>query len=64
MAKYEVYGLIKTSKFIGEFEANSKEEAEKMAWDSDEAYVSLCYHCSREFATEIEVTEMVAEENN
>ncbi|MFD2334653.1 hypothetical protein ACFSR7_35875 [Cohnella sp. GCM10020058] len=48
MPKYSVYGYIRTSKFIGEFEAATKEEAEQMAWDSDEAYVSVCHHCARQ----------------
>lgn len=64
MAKYEVYGVIRTSKFIGEFEAENKDEAEQMAWDSDEAYISLCHHCSNEVATDIEITEMVVEEKS
>lgn len=48
MAKFRVYGVIRATKYIGEFEAESKEQAEQMAWDSDEGYVSVCHQCSRE----------------
>ena len=48
MKTYRVYGLWTASKLIGEFEANSEEEAIAMAEDSDEAYASLCHQCSRE----------------
>jgi hypothetical protein len=48
MKTYRVYGLWTASKIIGEFEANSEEEAIAMAEDSDEAYASLCWHCTQE----------------
>ena len=47
MKTYRVYGLWTASKFIGEFEANSEEEAIAMAEDSDESYASLCHQCSK-----------------
>ncbi|GAA4827865.1 hypothetical protein GCM10023310_00660 [Paenibacillus vulneris] len=48
MAKYRVYGVVRATKYIGEFEAETKEAAEQLAWDSDEAYSSVCYHCSKQ----------------
>ncbi len=48
MKTYRVYGLWTASKVIGEFEANSEEEAIAMAEDSDGAHASLCWECSRE----------------
>lgn len=59
MAKYSVYGKVVATKFIGEFEAESKEEAIKMA--EDEAYVSICHQCSSE-VEDPEVDELFAEE--
>ena len=47
MKTYRVYGLWTASKFIGEFEANSEEEAIAMAEDSDESHASLCHYCSK-----------------
>jgi len=61
MAKYSVYGVINATKYIGEFEANSEEEAEEMAWDSETGFISICYHCSKEIE-EPTIYEMVVEE--
>ena len=63
MPKYSVYGAVKATKYIGTFEAESEEEAEKMAWDSDNAYVSLCWQCSEQ-AEDPEISEMIVEEQN
>jgi len=59
--KYRVYATITGSKYIGEFEANSKEEAEEMAWKSNDYCVSLCHQCSREME-DPEITELELEE--
>jgi hypothetical protein len=48
MAKFKVYGQVVGSKYLGEVEANSKEEAEIKGGNLDECYVSLCHQCSRE----------------
>ncbi|CAM4183455.1 hypothetical protein L1N85_11305 [Paenibacillus alkaliterrae] len=48
MPKYRVYGVVTATKYLGEFEADTKEEAEGMAWESGEAYVSVCHSCSGE----------------
>ncbi|UUZ85641.1 hypothetical protein LJK88_20350 [Paenibacillus sp. P26] len=47
MPKYRVYAVVTATKYMGEFEAESKEEAEQMAWESDKAYVSVCHQCAR-----------------
>lgn len=46
MKKFAVYGLFHGSKYLGEFEAETKEEAIEMALASNENHVSLCHHCS------------------
>ncbi len=45
--KYKVCGQISGSTYIGEFDANSKEEAEDLAIASYEG-VSLCHQCAGE----------------
>ncbi len=49
------------TKYIGEYEAASAEEAEQMAWNSDEAYISVCRHCSYE-VEDPEIDRMEVEE--
>jgi hypothetical protein len=39
---------VTATKYLGEFEANSKEEAEQMALESNKNHVSLCHHCSND----------------
>ena len=56
--KYHVYGTVVGSKYLGEFEAASEEEAIEKA--SNEAYVSFCHQCSQE-CENAEVTDIVAE---
>ena len=64
MKKYRVYGMFYASRFIGTFEANSPEEAEDMASESEENYVSLCHQCAHDIelsdhsASEFEVEEV------
>lgn len=61
MPKYRIYGKVVATKYIGEFEAESKEQAEEMAWSDNEACVSLCHQCSSE-AEDPEIEELVIEE--
>ncbi|GGB41492.1 hypothetical protein GCM10011409_18770 [Lentibacillus populi] len=49
MPKYRAYAVIDATKYVGDFEAENKEEAEEMAWNSDDYSVILCHQCSREF---------------
>ena len=48
MAKYRVAGIISASVELGVYEADSPEEAEEMADDSDNWNPSLCHHCAHE----------------
>lgn len=59
--KYRVYATVAGSKYIGEFEALTKEHAKEIAWESVGCYVSLCPQCSTE-CEDAEVTELNAEE--
>ena len=45
---YKVYGVVTGSKYLGEFEADTAEEAVDLALESDEACCCLCHACSRE----------------
>lgn len=47
MPKYSVYAMATASRYIGEVEANSVEEAKEKAWELENCYMeSLCYHCA------------------
>ena len=46
--KYRVYGIASASKYMGEFEAGSKEEAEEIAWKEGDYHIGLCHHCAGE----------------
>lgn len=48
MPKYRAYGVVVGTKYLGEFEAKNKKEAERKALESDECYVSICHQCSGE----------------
>lgn len=47
MPKYRVSASVTGSKFLGVFEADSPEEAEKKAVDKN-GHVSLCHQCASE----------------
>ena len=49
MAKYRVYGNYIFSKVLGEYEADSEEEAIEMALDNAECDATLCVHCAKDF---------------
>ena len=59
MPKFQAYGKVVGSKFIGEFTAKNKKEAQKMA--EAQAYVSLCHQCASE-VEDPEITEIIIEE--
>ena len=56
---FSVCAVIVESKFIGHFQAESEEQAIKMA--REEADISLCHHCSAE-CENAEIEELRAEE--
>lgn len=45
---FRVFASVMGSKYLGEFQAATKEEAEDMALKSDAASISLCHQCSHE----------------
>lgn len=49
MAKYRVYGNYTFSKVLGEYEAESEEEAIIKALIEAEYNATLCVQCSKEF---------------
>lgn len=48
MPKYRVYGVMSVTKYFGEIEAPTQNEAVEIAENSDENHASLCHQCSRE----------------
>lgn len=47
---YRVYGIASASTLVGEYEANSEEEAIRLAQEDREAnyHISLCHQCAGE----------------
>lgn len=60
MPKYRVYGKVVGSKYLGEFEAPTKEDAEEMAM-GENGHVGLCHQCSDE-CEDPEIVECSVEE--
>ena len=62
--KYNVYGNYVFSKFLGEVEASSQEEAIEKALDDAPENTWLCVQCAGEFedAGELDENSIVAEE--
>lgn len=48
MPKYRVYGVMSVTKYFGEIEAPTQNEAVEIAENSDENHASLCHQCSRD----------------
>lgn len=59
MPKFIVTGSVIATTYIGEYEAETKEEAEEMAWN--DAGVSVCHQCARD-VEEPEINELYIEE--
>lgn len=65
LKKYLVYGAVSGGKFLGRFEATSKEKALEKAEMSEENDVSLCHQCDRECENaEIHDYEVIEEEED
>ncbi|MGO3930842.1 hypothetical protein [Rhodopseudomonas pseudopalustris] len=47
MKKWHVYGSVVATKYLGAFEAETAEEAERAAMATN-GQVSVCHHCSGE----------------
>ena len=48
MKRYSVTATVTGGKYIGEFLAKNKKDAEEQAWASDNCYISFCHQCSDE----------------
>lgn len=59
MPRYSVTGAVHASTYIGEYDANTPEEAIELAYN--DAGVSLCHQCSRKIS-DPEVCELTAED--
>lgn len=58
LPKYSISASVVASKHIGEYEAETEEQAIEMAWK--DASVSVCHYCSRQI-DEPEIEELHAE---
>jgi hypothetical protein len=61
MPKFRIYAAVTGTKYLGEFEGKTKEEA--LAEAGREAFVSLCHQCDSE-CEDAEIHDMTAEEIN
>ena len=61
MTTWAVYGTVTGGKYLGEVEADSKEEAEEKANVLDTLSVSLCWQCASQVEN-AEITDIVVEE--
>lgn len=66
MTKFEVSAVFTASKYLGEIEAETKEEAEEKALDmfEEKLYPSICFQCAEEFDDVPVFSEIVAEEDD
>lgn len=48
MKTWRCYGIVTGTKYLGEVQADTEEEAREKAMKLDTCYVSFCYHCSGE----------------
>lgn len=56
MAKWSVYATVRGSKYLGDFEGDTPEEAQENAL-RENGWISLCWQCSSEVEdAEIETT--------
>ena len=61
MPKYSLYGKVFASKYLGEVEAETKEEAIEKGYELDSCFVSVCHQCAKEIE-DPEIDEIEAEE--
>jgi hypothetical protein len=63
MKKYQCYGRVVGSKFLGEVEAGSAAEAIEKAFDLPGAqHISICHQCAREIE-DPEITDITVNED-
>ena len=60
MARFHIHGIVSGVKYLGEYEAETEQEAKDMAFASNKAYVSLCYICDHE-CEDAQIVEVTAE---
>jgi hypothetical protein len=61
MPKFSVYATVTGSKYLGDFEADTKEAAIEQAEASGAAWVSLCHQCDSE-CEDPQAHDLIAEE--
>lgn len=59
--KYRIYGVVTGSKYLGEVEADSKEEAAEKAFEQLDVAFHLCHQCVDE-AEDAEIHEIIVEQ--
>lgn len=44
--KWDCYGIVSASKYLGTVEADTQEQAQGLALDLPECHISLCHQCA------------------
>jgi hypothetical protein len=55
--KFSVTGTVQGGVYLGEVEAESPEQAEKLGWALPNAYIILCHECAHK-VEDLEITEI------
>lgn len=59
MPKWDVYGKVSATKYLGQFEAETAEDAEQMAMEAN-GHVAVCHQCANE-VSDPEIHECIVE---
>jgi hypothetical protein len=59
MAKWTIYGAVRASKYVGQVEAETEEEAIEKGWKLDTVGCSVCHQCADEIE-DPEIEQLVA----
>lgn len=60
MAKWECYAAVVGTKYLGQVDAETEEEAKEKALELDTCFVSVCHQCSSEVG-DIDIDEITVE---
>lgn len=63
MTIWQIYGVVGATKYLGEVEAETQEQAIEKGWKLETVHCSICNHCASEVG-DPQITELIAEESN
>lgn len=48
--RFSIYGIVTGSKYLGEVEAETADDAVLDAWETLDTSVSVCHHCAKDIS--------------